>query len=771
MKLKNLYVKESNGQVKIGNELVELGFDPDRKGALVSIVDKASGYQFVRDGEAPKTLFRLAVRRQADRELDWLEGTQAQTFRWTKKEHGSSITLAMDVTGFDSKPILVRIQVTLKAGSALSTWHMAVEGLAPDAAVYQLVCPVVSGVLKVGDGVPGEAIAAPRQSEGYVFHDPYPVVDNLPLKSGEGPESPQVGMGALGGTYPGGWPMQFVLYYNDVAGLYLACHDEKQNVKSFNVGPLGDWGMYPVMSIAHCSSEMMGMGVEFGYETVLGVFHGEWWEGADIYKSWARKQWWCEKKLWEKDIAPWLRKGVAVFQMQNYDIPVLRLTHPLDEIADRVNQLSREIGVPLLGLVFNFEGGGGWTGPKGFFPPREGEEAFRRAMEKMRAAGNYGFVYMPGGTWYIAISSYSPPFNSWPEFEKEGRPAAVVGANGKVNIGSMGFAGWEYARICPRTKFAEEMTASLLLGSIERRCPVVQIDNFPCGCAVACHAPAHGHPLGYGSWLSEDWNRILKNVRERARALDADSAITTEGISENFIPYLDLFDQRAGNMEYFGHYEANDPMGGELIPIFSYVYGGYIGAYCAAFPECSRTEVLYWARCFGKSLVQGVVPTGGWYLPDTKELNPVTTAFWKKVARAAAQECWKYIMFGEMLKPPKIDVPKIDFSYVRCLDLVGLVNERHPERRHVVRDYAVQHGSFRSLDGTVGHIFVNISQDVREFDAALPSYDGMAKTCAIDAVRDGQRSTLQRAVKLPVTEHIRMEPLSVLMLEVREVSA
>lgn len=769
MKKTKLYVLEADGQIKIGNDLVELGFDPERKGALVSIVDKQSGYQFIiRDGAAPKTLFRLAVRRQADRELAWIEGTNAQTFRWSKKEQSASVTLAMEAEGFDAKPMRVRIHVTLDAGSALSTWRMAVEGLAPDVAVYQLVCPVVSGVLKVGGGVPGEAIAVPRQSEGYVFRNPFPVVDNLPLKAGEGPELPAIGMGALGGIYPGAWPIQLLLYYNDTAGLYLACHDSGQNVKGFDVGPQGNWGMYPVMSISHYPGEAMGADIKVEYETVVGVFHGEWWEGADIYKNWARKQWWCAKKLVERDIAPWLRKGVAIFQMQNYDAPVLRLTHPLDDIAELVNRLSHETGVPFLGLVFNYEKGGAWTGPKGLFPPREGEAAFRQAMEKLRAAGNHGFVYIPGGQWYIAISSYSPPFNSWPEFEKEGRRAAVVNAKGEVNINRW-YAGWEGARICPRTEFAEKMTTDMLLGCVERKCPVIQIDNFPCGAPDACYDPTHGHPIGYGAWWSEDWNRILKNVRERARAMDPNVAITTEGISENFIPYLDLFDQRAGNMEYFGHYYPGDPMGGETIPIFNYVYGGYIGAYCAAYPECSRPEVLYWARCFGKSLAQGVVPTGGWYLSDTQGLNPVTTAFFRKVARAAAQECWKYIMFGEMLKPPKITVPKIDFAYVRMLDLTGFggtVLKKSHEKRHVVKDYVVQHGSFRAPDGTVGHIFVNVSQDVREFDVALPSYDGMAKPCNIDSVRDGQRSMLRRAVKLPVTEHIRMEPLSVLVLEV-----
>jgi hypothetical protein len=331
---------------------------------------------------------------------------------------------------------------------------------------------------------------------------------------------------------------------------------------------------------------------------------------------------------------------------------------------------------------------------------------------------------------------------------------------------------WDNAVLCPAVPGTGELTVALVLGSIERGCPVVQIDNFPIQNARECYGSDHGHPPGFGRWWSEAWNRILEEVHRRARALDPDAAIATEGVSENFIPWVDLFDQRAGNMEYFGHYSAAQPCGGEIIPLFSYIYGEYIGAYCAAYPECSRPEVRYWARCFGKSLAQGVIPSGGWYLADTPGLNPVVTAFWKKVARAAAREGWKYIMFGEMLKPPAIAVPRIDFSYVRLLDLVRVTPEQltHPERRHVVRDWAVQHGSFRAPDGEIGHIFVNVSEEAQEFEVDLPAY-GEAGSWEVEAVVDGERRLVRCGVTLPARERVRLEPLSVLLLEVRRSGA
>jgi hypothetical protein len=773
MKMKGPYVRESDRLIKIGNDLVELGFDAKRKGALVSLVDRKSGYQFQRDQEVPKTLFRLALRRKKDRRLDWLDSREAGKFRWQKSKSSRSVTLRLELFAFPGRALKVEVEVTVAARStpngrqglsALSLWRMRVSGLAEGEAVYQLTCPIIAGVMKVGDEAPGETLAVPRQGEGCLFRNPYPVVDRLPLKAGIGPDTPAVGMGEVHGRYPGQIPMQLMLYYNDHAGLYLAAHDPRQNVKSFDIGQMADWGQFPVMAISHFPSERMGKGVALDYDTIVGVFHGDWYDGADLYTTWARKQWWCEKKLRERDIPAWMRKGFGVFQVSNYHIPVLKRNHSLSQIADVVNRLSKEIGAPLLALIFNFEGGGAWTGPVGFFPPKEGDQAFKKAMKRLRHAGNYGFVYMPGGNWYIAISSYSPPFNSRPQFEAEGRPNAIMNDKGEVNIGKW-YAGWESARLCPRTDYLKEMTASLLLGAVERGCPVVQIDNFPCGGADACYDPRHGHPLGYGPWWSQDWNRILADTRSRAKKLSRDVAITTEGISENFIPHLDMYDQRGGNMEYFGHWPTGGPMGGETIPFFGYVYNGYIGAYLAAYPECNRPEVLYWTRCLGKSLAHGVVPTGGHYLPEPAGLNPVTIGFYKKVVRAAAQECWKYIMFGEMLRPPKIDVPKITASYCKFI-LTEKAHYMDPNQRHEVQDRAVQHSAWRASDGAVGYIFVNVSEEPVTFGVELSPHSEKNRRYNVETVTDGKRAALLKNAVLPSRQKVSMSPLSVVLIEV-----
>ena len=759
------YIVESSEFIRAGNGLTELGFSPAKNGALVSILDKRTGCQFRRDESAPAALYRLALRRKDERELEWLESSEAANFEWRKQEDDDGSTLVLTVTPFAERDLKVVVKVRVQADSPLTFWRMEVRNVA-EAAVCQLTCPVVSGLVKVGNPAPGEAIVFPRQGEGYVFRNPYPVRDRLPLCAGAGPDIADVGIGDLHGQYPGQIPMQMFACYNEQAGLYLATHDAGQNVKSFDVAPMTGYGPSPVFSISHFPSEVMGADVAFAYDTVLGVFHGDWYDAADIYKAWATKQWWCEKKLWQRDIPDWMHSGFGVFQMSNFHLPVLKTNHSMAQIADVVNGLSEEIGVPLLALVFNWEGGGGWTGPVGFFPPREGEAEFKDAMRRLRRAGNHGFVYITGGCWYLKLP-YDPPFNSLQEFEAEGRPHAIMTAQGEISGRGPSHPGWQATRICPQTQYTQELTASILLQCLGLGCTVVQIDNFPCGGSEACYDPSHGHPLGHGQWWSEAWANILKETRQRARAKDPNCAMATEGISENFIPYLDMFDHRAGNMEYFGHYRRGHPMGGEVIPLFNYVYHQYIGSYLAAYPECNRPEVLYWTRCLGKSLVQGAVPTGGHYFPEPAELNPTTIAFYKKIIRAAARECWPYLMFGEMLRPPEIEVPTITASYCRMF-LDEKSHYMDPRQRHEVRDRAVQHSAWRGRDGSVGYFFVNVSEDPVDFDVELSAYGTPGVTYDVERITDGVRELWFAATALPRRVQISMAPLSLLLVEVRQ---
>ncbi|MBU0608147.1 MAG: hypothetical protein KKI08_09670, partial [Armatimonadetes bacterium] len=384
---------EHDGRVTLANGLIWLEFDLQDGGALISLVDVASGAEMIRDSAAPRALWRLDHRCGDSLDVERVLSPAAGDMTWAAARDEAGMTLTLTNTARPAGVPEVSVQVTLPDDSSLSQWRATVRGLADDVAVTQLVCPIICGLAKLGDPAPGESLVAPIQDEAYLFRNPFPVRDGLPLCAGPGPEMADVGIGHIGGKYPGGIAMQMMAWYNDQAGLYFAAHDAGQHPKELHMGAWPDLGAGPVLSLTHLLTETPGQDVTLAYDTIVSLFHGDWYDAATIYKSWATQQWWCEKKLWDRDLADWLREGIGgVWQMSNYHIPRLDLNHSLEQIADEVNAIAADAGVPLLGLVFNWEQGGAWTGPRGFFPPREGEAEFRAAMDKLRAAGNRGFV-------------------------------------------------------------------------------------------------------------------------------------------------------------------------------------------------------------------------------------------------------------------------------------------------------------------------------------------------------------------------------------------
>jgi hypothetical protein len=124
-------------------------------------------------------------------------------------------------------------------------------------------------------------------------------------------------------------------------------------------------------------------------------------------------------------------------------------------------------------------------------------------------------------------------------------------------------------------------------------------------------------------------------------------------------------------------------------------------------------------------------------------------------------------MFGEMLRPPKIDVPMITASYLRWSADIDYLD---PANRDVVKDYAVQHSAWRSRDGMIGYFFANVSQDPMEFDVELSSYSPGVGVYDVESVTDGTRTILLKHVQLPYKQRLRLEPLSVTLVEVSRTS-
>ena len=701
--------------VSIENAYIRLAFDRKRSLNLVSIVDKQRECELIRNPDNSGTLFHIELITDDPRITKSFTASSAKKVDVVEYDN-SLILFASELPGMPKFELMVQIILDNDDDDVdgMSYWHITYR--LPDGwHVKSITCPVVTGLFIPGDAAPGESVVFPCLGEGYLFENPFPVIDGIPVKSGTGPERLKPGLGKISGISPGYASQQMMLYYNDTTGLYMATHDGEGNVKSFFVGEDDNIIGTPVMSISH----MPQRGEGINYETVLGVFAGDWYDGADIYKKWARTQEWSAVLMKDRQQPDWMRKGFAVFQMGNYGLPELELWHSLDEIAEFVNQVSEKAGVPMAGLVFNFEGKGGWTGPIGMFPPREGNEAFANAMKKMADAGNLGFVFIPYGMWYAEIP-FSEHFNSMDELYEQASHYAVRNKYDDVRLNSFGGYTWRFANLCPAGDGLFDLTMDIVNKLADLGCKIIQIDNWPLGGPNECYSDKHGHPKGVGRWWTEEYLRITQKLLDESYKRDPDLAITSECITEQFMQVIHLFDQRAGNQEYFGHWAIGAPAGAKLIPLYNYVYNPVVGSYLAAYPECALPETTYWLRSTAMSVCQGVIPASGMYYGNTSTVNSICLAYFEKAARLAVNHLWDYIMYGEMLRAPITNAPTIKIPYFTFNDPNN--NEiiyRNNYDYQFVYDKAVQTGAFALDDGREVYMLFNITNEALSIEATV----------------------------------------------------
>ena len=110
------------------------------------------------------------------------------------------------------------------------------------------------------------------------------------------------------GHYPGPVALQMHAYYDDTAGLYMAAYDADGHAKHFRYRAAEKMNALD-LTIQHHYNERPGVHFQLPYDTVMGVFHGDWYTAADMYKEWARTQHWCSRKLAERDDVPdWFKE-------------------------------------------------------------------------------------------------------------------------------------------------------------------------------------------------------------------------------------------------------------------------------------------------------------------------------------------------------------------------------------------------------------------------------------------------------------------------------
>jgi hypothetical protein len=675
--------------VTLETDTTRIGFDPARKGAIVSLVDKASHREFVPAQATAPQLYELQLTNTLAGAGLTLTETDAASME--VKREGNSVI----ITARHNKPsVNVECRFRTDAGSSLIFSRIAVRNVLGHA-LTSVSFPALVWQKQLGEAAQRDFLVLPR-ADGCLVQAPGNVRDIALCR------------------YPGS-PLQLLARYDDTAGVYVATHDSKGFTKSFSARKKDDTLR---LALKHLPPLQSGGEWRTDYDVAIGTFRGDWQTAADIYKKWTIKQPWCRRTFAQRvaagDVPRWVTE--PCFNYGYYltgEIAPNQKGNRLSLVPQQAEAWRALFGVPTTVILHAWEKHGAWIAPD-FFPPFGGERDFRAMTKALHDKGHRAHVPLTSLKWTLRRQRAGEPvmFDDTAAFNKRGAASAVCGVDGRPYVdgkptGGQGLGVRAY--ICPATPLARELLLSTAL-----ECQRLGIDcvgnDLVGGGTRPCFSTKHGHPPGGGNWSANALYAIYDEIRREGKKRDPNFVLTNESVGEFFIPVLDTY----GSSDYE---QSRYPRHGEGVigvPLFTHVYHEFLYGRCGARAIVSpRWGDLVAHYHQGMSLVCGKAPGaaagGRAYDPAAAHESQVRLLrgyfdLWRGPAR-------EFLVFGERVACQPLDVPEISQRFFP-------MEHRDPDAKPTeYKPPSVLHSVWRSSSGAKAAVFVCIDKKRVTFDA------------------------------------------------------
>ncbi|HSW29554.1 MAG TPA: DUF6259 domain-containing protein [Longimicrobiales bacterium] len=687
--------------IRVANAAIRLGFE-DQRGALVELTDAATGQAFVAPGTAPGDLWLLDL--PAGGAKAAVSPTDAGRFNLRRAQGSDALILEWSDFGLPAAPDL-RVTVTVRPQGAepVTGWHIALSGLGT-LGVEQVRFPRIVGIPPLG---PGEEMAVP-QWMGQRTKDPR--AQFAPRGGPGGPAAAPTGARPPGArrewSYPGQMAIQMMaLYRPDRAGLYLAADDTLAYRKSFAFWGDGSGPISYELTQALSDPSAPKDRWEQPFSSIIGTFQGDWITAVERYREWGTRQAWARNSRLDRGLVPrWLLDtGMWVWN---------RGRSP--GVLGPAVALRETLGLPVSVFWHWWHQGPYDTSFPDYLPPREGADAFTRAVRDAQASDVHMMTYMNMRLWCTGTPSWTAEgAERW----------AVKGRDGTVprevyNI----FDPQACAPMDVTTEFWRNKYAGIA-DTVLNQYGVNGIYMDQAVLSLTCWDPTHGHPVGGGNYWMGGVEALTENIRERAKA-GPELLLAGEGAGEAWLPWLDLMLTLQVSQE---RYSA--PTGGwEPIPMFQAAYHAYgitYGSYSSLTmppyddlwpdstapaeplklldPAFQRQFYLEQARSF----VWGLQPTIANFLPSHLTERSRETAYMMRLAKVRGHAT-DWLLYGTFLRPPTLDVPEVDVHLSRVSIYAA---QRSGPQVSDGRYPAAIAGAWRAKDGSVAVALASILEE------------------------------------------------------------
>lgn len=638
------------GPARLANDHLEILLDPDN-GSVQQILDLATGHNHLADVAAGRgPLWTLKVRQDGQDAL--LTAGEAKSFRFEPLGNGrSALRLLWSGFGLDAAPdFTVEVQVRLDNREPTSIWEFAVRS--PAELVFPEVrFPVISGIAVQED----EFLAVPHWM-GEKRRDPRQF---LAGPNGQGRR--------LQWPYPGELSLQCLAWYRENGpGLYTASHDATAQRKAFAV-----WGdnrsQIHIETVHYPAPRSRQDTISLGYPVHVGTFQGDWVSAAQRYRQWGVEQPWAQQSRLMKGLVPdWLLEtGLWVWN---------RGRSP--GVLPPAAALKQELGLPVSVFWHWWHGCPYDTGFPEYLPPREGAEAFRRALTLAHGEDVRAMVYMNQRLWGMTTKSWT---------QENAAAFAVKGSDGAIRPEVYNtFTRQPCASMCMGTPFWRNKYAGLAEEAVEDLGVDAVYMDQACS-SLPCYDPGHGHPLGAGNFWTEGFQKLAEDIRRRCEGKPI--VLAGEGCGEAWLPHLDLMLTLQVSRERYAAIQDD----WEVIPFFHAVYhpfGILYGNYSsltvppyddlwpAEYAPPKPLELLdrkYSGQFYleqARAFVWGQQPTIANFLPSQLVERRQEIDYLMRLAKLR-DRARKYLVHGTFLRPPALDAPEVILDFSRLSIYAG----------------------------------------------------------------------------------------------------
>lgn len=486
--------------------------------------------------------------------------------------------------------------------------------------------------------------------------------------------------------YPSGFgTMQYSAYTAKQGGFYIQAEDKEGYIKQLVWGPQGSDNSYLEFYHEYDVSLDHASDVTLPYTVTMQPLRGDWHDAADTYTEWAESTGLLPEN--EFDIPPWYDKLGISISASSYtrsdEHPERQI--PFEETVRKVIETQSALDVPTQ-MIWNGYQTHGKYGYGDWFPPKEGWAPFRKAISALQEN-----EIAPAA--FIGVTSLYERSDLWKQ-HSDADTWVIRGKNGEPKTTeTMGFTtlephfykeGWqaELSEVC--RNWAEEGAKQIWL------------DGFPWGKAPnfshrTCYAEEHNHPLGSGGkWWAHRSKQRLQEIKSDVTSLNNSILVSGEGISDFFLPEIDIQHCRDVLKEFRGgFYEKTEP-----IPLTQYALGDYVKVRGEVTEQLVQNyqSNTYIRLGLARALSWGAKP--GFMVsvqrPEHDLFDEDQLEYATRIGRMFSIDATQFLTSGQIARKPSMESPEVEIT-------VGM-NPWGKEDRQIRRD-ALQVSGWKSKSG------------------------------------------------------------------------